>query len=120
LRGESASFRAGYTQDLLIQGRTLLQIILLLLYIPQAAQPGSKKRKRNRRKEGSTAVETPTDDPQAALDLMMDRLVVWQAVADLGLDLAEDAATSKSKERASEGGISVVLRQFWEEVIVHQ
>jgi hypothetical protein len=85
---------------------------LLLSYIP-LHKPVNKKRKKHRR-NGSpdTAGVSPTDDPTAALETLLDRLSIWSALADLNL---EDGGKGKSK--AGEGW-QAVLRRFWLDVLV--
>jgi hypothetical protein len=116
--------------------RALLQVILLLTYIPLASPP-SRERKgrkrdrdstrsfkgsRGRERESSGPPRTPQEDPAGALEMVMDRLSIWAAVADLGLDVVLDAplaakGKSKAKDR-EEDGMVAVLRRFWEEVLV--
>jgi len=98
-----------------------MQIILLLLYIPHAPSlQETKKRKRDRKRDVvEKSAVSPSENPQAALELILDRLVVWQAVADLGLDLG-DKSQDKGKGKENESGVTSMLRQFWEDIIVVQ
>lgn len=71
--------------------RALLQLILLLTYMPVAP------RKRKKREV----------DPSTAVELLMDRLSIWAAVADLGLG-----------DSAGDNGMQELLKRFWDEVMV--
>jgi hypothetical protein len=102
---------------MLIGNRTLLQIVLLMVYMIHAPLPVPKKRKRDRRRDDTEAVIiSPIEDPVSAMELLMDRLSVWQAVAELGIGLDEDK--SKGKEKDEEDSMPGILKRFWEGVMV--
>ncbi|WVF68023.1 hypothetical protein IAT40_002785 [Kwoniella sp. CBS 6097] len=122
----------------------LIQVILLLMYIttltPSTGDQKSKKRKRrshsHRHEPEVTEIVSPTEDPKTALELLIDRLSVWQAVADIGLDLALNAPDAKStgagggsggtasnqgkKGRKGDdaAGVGALLGKFWKSVIL--
>jgi len=50
------------------------------------------------------------------MELLTDRLSVWQAVADLGTGVESDSGNGKANE--VEGGMQGILRRFWEEIMV--
>ncbi|OCF30721.1 hypothetical protein I316_07607 [Kwoniella heveanensis BCC8398] len=118
----------------------LIQIIFLFLYMtslpPSEGEQKSKKRKRrshfHRHEPEATEPASPTEDPKMALELLIDRLSVWQAVADLDLDLnGDDAKTNASGGTGSHGnqrkqtgkggdsaGVGALLGKFWKSVIM--
>lgn len=100
--------------------RTLLQIILLFLIVPLVPAEPEPKNKRKRRRDGGEAGSSrePAQDPAGALELMMDRLGVWHAVAELGIEVDDTAPQAKVKASRTDAGIQGVLRRFWESVIV--
>ncbi|WWD20588.1 hypothetical protein CI109_105064 [Kwoniella shandongensis] len=122
--------------DELEKRETLIQIILLLMYLSSGPSPPSendgKKRKRHRHSRRADddipAVISPIDDPKTALELLMDRLSVWQAVSELGLDLnlglgsggIDEGRKSKSKGKGKEeeNVVAAMLKSFWDEVLV--
>ena len=69
----------------------MIQIILLLIY----PEVNNKKRK-------SKTEVSPKDNTKAALDLLFDRLSVWQAIAELGTD----------------DSMGEMMRAFWDKIIV--
>jgi hypothetical protein len=76
-----------------------------------------KKRKRSRR--GSVGEARATEEPRAALELLIDRISVWSAVAELGIgvdDKGDAASKSKGKGREEEK-ITTILKRFWRQVI---
>lgn len=50
------------------------------------------------------------------MELLTDRLSVWQAVAELGIGVESDSGNGKANE--VEGGMQGILRRFWEEIMV--
>lgn len=128
--------------------RAMLQIILLFTIIPLAASlkkrkdrirtnRPSKRTRHGRSDAASTAKPSPQDEPSTALEMLMDRLSIWAAVADLNLDviLASPSASGQGSSKGSgtehtrprgkgkekereEDGIGAVLRRFWDEVLV--
>jgi hypothetical protein len=108
-----------------------MQIILLLIYLslkPDSPRP-VKKRKRRRRREDDIAPTTinPRDDPEAALELLTDRISVWLAVSDLGLGLGSDGSDKAVRgqgtgnglgKKPAEEGVEDMLKRFWEEIIL--
>ncbi|WVQ95583.1 hypothetical protein IAU59_002680 [Kwoniella sp. CBS 9459] len=119
----------------------LIQIILLFLYIsslPPAATGDQKSRKRKRRPHSHRhepevpEVVSPVEDPKTALELLIDRLSVWQAVADLGLDLEQgpfggngaapraDSGTGQNKagKKDDSARVGALLGKFWKSVIM--
>lgn len=92
-----------------------MQIVLLLVYILHRPAPAAKKRKRDRpRNYTEPYIISPVDNPESAIELLVDRLSVWQAVAELGIGVTED----KGKGKEDEDGMPAVLRRFWREIIV--
>nr|XP_019051245.1 hypothetical protein I302_01694 [Kwoniella bestiolae CBS 10118]OCF30175.1 hypothetical protein I302_01694 [Kwoniella bestiolae CBS 10118] len=118
--------------DELEKREILMQMILLLLYFtyPPPASPAitSKKRKRSkhlsRSEMDSPTSVNPAEDPKTALDLLMDRLSVWQAVSELGLGLGLSSsdgdvkANGKGKGKAEENSIANMLGRFWKTVML--
>ena len=90
--------------------RILLQIVMLLVYVRYVPLSTPKKRKRDKRK---SATVSAVDDPAATLEVLVDRLSVWSAVADLGIEDAD-------KEMDTDTSIQNVLQQFWTDVVVPQ
>jgi len=88
----------------------LIQLILLLSYVP-LHQP-VKKRKKSRRSGTPDKTVSPLDDPKAALETLLDRLSIWSALADLNLD---DGAKGKKKAGEDWQGI---LKRFWSDILV--
>lgn len=85
----------------------MIQVALLFLYIiymPPTTEV--KKRKRDKKK---TSVQSVTDDPKASLEVLIDRLSVWFAVAELG-----------EGSNINEEGIQSILKSFWSKVIKPQ
>ncbi|WWD08476.1 hypothetical protein V865_006588 [Kwoniella europaea PYCC6329] len=117
--------------DELEKRETLMQIILLLTYITHTPEPPpvqSKKRKRSKHSsragpdnDSPTSVN-PSEDPKTALELLMDRLSVWQAVSELGLNLSTSDETNKvngkGKSKMDENGIANMLGRFWKSVML--
>lgn len=95
-----------------------MQVALLFLYISLDPPPmAPKKRKRSRR--GSVGEARATEDPRGALELLIDRISVWSAVAELGIgvdDRGDAASKSKGKGREEEN-ITTILKRFWRQVI---
>ncbi len=58
--------------------RVLIQVILLLVHMIHI--PPSKLSKRKRHRVSSS---NPADDPQRSLEMLLDRLTVWQVVGGL-------------------------------------
>lgn len=129
--------------------RTLIQLILLLIYLSsqssplssetqQQTQPISPDPKSRKRKRSSKEVSgdrrigiSPVQDPLTAVELLLDRLSVWQALSDLKLGLGEldppagsglGVGAGKGKrvgvETGEEGVISEMLKSFWDDVLV--
>jgi hypothetical protein len=96
----------------------MMQVALLFLYISLDPPPTApKKRKRSRR--GSVGEVRATEEPRAALELLIDRISVWSAVAELGIgvdDKGDAASKSKGKGREEEK-ITTILKRFWRQVI---
>ncbi|OCF58459.1 hypothetical protein L486_04492 [Kwoniella mangroviensis CBS 10435] len=117
--------------DELEKRETLMQIILLLTYITHTPDPHavqSKKRKRSKHSsradpdnDSPTSVN-PSEDPKTALELLMDRLSVWQAVSELGLNLPTsdeiNKVNGKAKSKMDENGIANMLGRFWKSVML--
>ncbi|BEI85561.1 hypothetical protein CcaverHIS002_0509620 [Cutaneotrichosporon cavernicola] len=78
----------------------MLQLILLLMY--RAARPESMEPKQKRKKESLS----PTEDTDAALVHLTDRISVWLAMSEL------DIEGGKGKARADSGPASAVMA-FW-------
>lgn len=93
--------------------RIFVQIILHLVYIIHSPDK-SKKRKREKSRNSSPAPIIPTDQPKEAVELLFDRLSVWQAVADLGM-----GGDPKGKEKKFES-VTEILERFWQEIILAQ
>ncbi|WWC98736.1 hypothetical protein V866_005629 [Kwoniella sp. B9012] len=117
--------------DELEKRETLMQIILLLTYITHTPDPHavqSKKRKRSKHSSragpdnDSTPSVNPSEDPKTALELLMDRLSVWQAVSELGLNLPTsdemNKVNGKGKSKMDENGIANMLGRFWKSVML--
>jgi hypothetical protein len=87
--------------------RTLIQVALLFLYIIHTPpkDPNPKKRKRDKRTSTSQAV---LDDPSMSLEILIDRLSVWSAVAELGVDMV---APHNHED------VQVMLQAFWTDVV---
>ena len=103
---------------LMNETRTLIQMALLLLYVmhsPPTLPP--KKRKRDRKSKPAVELSCPTDDSSACVEVLMDRLGVWSAVAELGLGMDEDVHERKGQGRNGIG-ILGVIKDFWQSVIV--
>ncbi|KAK8850406.1 hypothetical protein IAR55_004324 [Kwoniella newhampshirensis] len=111
---------------------TLLQLILLLRYLslPSVSTHTDQKRKRSRHSrrndDDAPVVVSPVDDPKTALELLMDRLSVWQAVSELGLGLdaglgvigLDQARKGKGKAGEEENAVAAMLKMFWDEVLI--
>ena len=80
--------------------------------------PKKRKRRRHGQDDDFPSVLSPMHDPQAALELLMDRLSVWQEVARLGLDVNSDPG--KGKRKVEEYDLPWILRDFWDNVVVVQ
>lgn len=94
--------------------RLLVQLVMLLFYRSRyqaTAVPKKKKRKRR-----DTQPPTPLEDPDAALELLADRIGLWLAVAELGIGL--DADDINGREKEDERSVSFRLKRFWELVLV--
>ncbi|ORY35843.1 hypothetical protein BCR39DRAFT_512485 [Naematelia encephala] len=101
----------------------LMQIILLFLYTAHAPPPTEKKekkRKRHSRKDDAPSPPAPVhEDPKAAVELLMDRLSVWQAVAELGIGSEGDVELVKGNIKPKDGeGMLAMFRQVWDKVLV--
>lgn len=83
--------------------RTLIQVVLLFLYISHAAPAAEKKRKRDKRRSEPPSV---VDNPHSALEVLMDRLSVWSAISEL-----------ESGPAIAENITQVMLQAFWSNVI---
>lgn len=83
--------------------RTLLQVALLFIYISHAPPAVLKKRKREKKRSEPPSV---ADNPQAALEVLMDRLSVWSAISEL-----------ESGPSTAENETQVMLQAFWTSVI---
>ncbi|EIW69826.1 hypothetical protein TREMEDRAFT_61596 [Tremella mesenterica DSM 1558] len=100
---------------------TLLQIILLLLYIPHHIPPIKKKRKRDKDRERDRDVsrsDMSTDDPNMLLEVFMDRLSVWLAVAELGIGLSEEPISTKGKITDKENKFQITVKNFWNDILL--
>ncbi|WWC92137.1 uncharacterized protein L201_007091 [Kwoniella dendrophila CBS 6074] len=115
--------------DELEKRETLIQIILLLIYIqfgPMNAEQPTKKRKRSKRSHRAELNDTPTaldpiEDPKTALELLIDRLSVWQAVSELGISIDQSTESSskvKGKSKIDENSIANILGRFWKSVML--
>jgi hypothetical protein len=93
--------------------RALIQVILLLAFIPLHT-PVVKKRKKGRRDEPDAKQASPLDDPKAALETLLDRLSIWSAMADLNLG---DSGNGKGKAKEGEGWTGI-LQRFWNDILV--
>lgn len=129
--------------------RTLIQLILLLIYLSSQSstlssenqrqtQPTPLDSKPKKRKRSSEAVSgdpgigiSPVQDPLTAVELLLDRLSVWQALSDLnlgvggfdpptgsGLGLGAGKGKGVGGETEEEGMIGEMLRSFWDDVLV--
>jgi len=85
--------------------RTLIQIIMLFQYLSHGPIELLKKRKREKRKSNGPSV---LDDPATSLELLVDRLSVWSAVAELGV--AEVNSGEENK-------VQTMLKGFWDDVV---
>ncbi|RXK41767.1 hypothetical protein M231_01002 [Tremella mesenterica] len=98
---------------------TLLQIILLLLYIPHHIPPIKKKRKRDKdRDRDASRSDRTTDDPNMLLEVFMDRLSVWLAVAELGIGLSEETISTKGKITDKENKFQITVKNFWNDILL--
>jgi len=80
-----------------------LQVLLLLTHMLHVSPSKSSKRKRDREKTASTSsIRTtsshPADDPRKALDMLTDRLTVWQVVGGLHDDSARMGSSSNEDD----------------------
>lgn len=129
--------------------RTLIQLILLLTYLSSQSstlssenqrqtQPTPLDSKPKKRKRSSKAVSgdsgigiSPVQDPLTAVELLLDRLSVWQALSDLnlgvggfdpptrsGLGLGGGKGKGVGGETEKEGMIGEMLKSFWDDVLV--
>ena len=78
---------------------------MLFQYLSHSPVDPPKKRKREKRKSTGPSV---VEDPATALELLVDRLSVWSAVAELGLGQEDGRAENK---------IQKLLSGFWDDVI---
>jgi len=76
-----------------------------LSHAPPAPPEPTKKRKREKGKPTGPSV---IEDPATALELLVDRLSVWSAVAELGVGVEHGAV---------ENQVLVLLRDFWDNVV---
>ncbi|WVQ85884.1 hypothetical protein IAT38_008052 [Cryptococcus sp. DSM 104549] len=126
--------------DQLEKRETLIQIIFLLLYLNASPNPTSapkstseptvsaadpeplpkpKKRKRRQATEPDTpAVTSPTEDPAAAIELLLDRCSVWQAVADLGIGIDLGGQSAGKAGKVELNPVGAMLQQFWDTVLL--
>ncbi|WWC72454.1 uncharacterized protein I206_106416 [Kwoniella pini CBS 10737] len=113
--------------DELEKREILIQIILLLLYTTFTTETEASNKKRKRSKSSRREAEqdqptivNPAEDPKVAMELLMDRLSVWQAVAELGLPLGDptDVRNIKGKGKVPENVIANMLGRFWKSVIL--
>lgn len=129
--------------------RTLIQLILLLIYLSSQSSPLSSEtqqqtksrspdyKPRKRKRSSKTASGdpeigiSPLQDPLTAVELLIDRLSVWQALSDLNLGLegfdpsamsGSGVGQGKGKEVGGETGeerlIGETLKSFWDDVLV--
>lgn len=96
--------------------RILMQIILLLLY-SRHQPPGDNKKDRKRKRRHREEATTPAEDPKMALELLVDRVSVWLAVAELGIVHAVEGSTGTGKGKEEEGVLGM-MKRFWDEVVV--
>lgn len=77
------------------------------------------KKPRKRKRKSKAIWEAVVDDPKTALELLTDRLSIWQAVSDLGIGEAPPAHVShKGKAKAMvKEGYSDKVRRFFDEVL---
>ena len=106
-----------------LMGRILMQIILLLLFIPHHT-PRREKKKRKRRRSSNGPDDAgnidPTEDPAAALEVLIDRLSIWLAVSELGIDQDakhDNAARDMKGKVMDKENLTQLLKHFWENVI---
>ncbi|WVR08466.1 hypothetical protein IAU60_005521 [Kwoniella sp. DSM 27419] len=120
--------------DELEKREILMQMTLLLLYVnlkpllPIVEAKQSKNRKRRHRSDrdlDDSLGSSPIEEPQTALEILMDRISVWQAVADLGLSVAVSgpgdigyAEAGKKGKNKEEDGVGAMLGRFWKTVMV--
>ncbi|ORX41172.1 hypothetical protein BD324DRAFT_648061 [Kockovaella imperatae] len=93
----------------------LMQVILLLMLMQLEVPAGSSVAETKRKRKRSRSETAASDDPSTALELLMDRIGVWNAVAELGIGL-EDVADPKG----SESSLQMVLESFWRAILVPQ
>ncbi|WOO79486.1 uncharacterized protein LOC62_02G003008 [Vanrija pseudolonga] len=103
----------------------LVQIISLLLYRTRegkrtqeerAQEKEAKKERKKRKLSGPVESPHPSKDPDLALELLADRVSVWQVMSQLdlgGLGLPE----SQPKPDPA-GGMAAVIKKFWADVLV--
>nr|ODN96194.1 hypothetical protein L204_03888 [Cryptococcus depauperatus CBS 7855] len=124
--------------DTIEKRETLIQIILLLLYFtvrPELQnlsvaeqQPNPRKRQRPSSQNPSSAVAgvSPIEHPEVAIELLLDRLSVWQALSDLNLGHGPTLTTmtgigttiSKDSIKATDNPVDKMLRSFWSAVLL--
>ena len=91
-----------------------MQVVLLLLLLntdpPPSIQDESKKRKRSKRESSENGASV---DPGGSLELLMDRIGVWNAVEEMGIG-ADDIPSATGQET----GFQAMLKQFWRSIVV--
>ena len=60
----------------------------------------------------------PADEPKAALNILMDRLSIWSALADMSLDPPADGEGKGKGKGTDADGWSGILKRFWNDIIV--
>ncbi|WVN89586.1 uncharacterized protein L203_104813 [Cryptococcus depauperatus CBS 7841] len=123
--------------DTIEKRETLIQIILLLLYftvrpglqnLSVAEQPNPRKRQRpsSHNPTSAAAGVSPIEHPEVAIELLLDRLSVWQALSDLNLGHGPTLTTmtgigttiSKDSIKATDNPVDKMLRSFWSAVLL--
>ena len=89
-----------------------MQVTLLVLMSREAVPLATEKKRKRSSKDAVRSEPSPIDDPTSTLELLMDRLGVWNAVAELGI---VEAVESKSNE---DRGLQVTLRRFWQRIML--
>ena len=109
------------TSNLTDSNRALIQTLLLFHYIPLHIPDTNKKRKKYKSKgrESTDLLETlPAEEPKAALNILMDRLSIWSALADMSLDQPVEGEGKGKGKGKDEDGWSGILKRFWNDIIV--